>query len=288
MNLVSLRESIKRAFERARKKKQGEYTEFPDSPKKLVKACLQHLKERNDPVLGTSFYSKLQASEIFIMDEVPHEMQRYRMRMGLFYQYLLIELLHKASESPGTHILSAFDGYREGDVQADVRTPDYDKGLRLYMSVKKSIDTVGGQDIGGAIKRLEDVVKQDKNLTSPYLCVFAIATPIRGKVIGYDESRQIRYSVHRYPYSPNCEIWAPGFLYPYITGLSAIEIYKEAGKLVGEYFPFHSLQFRDECSELLKKELSMLGICNDDGKIINEAFFNYIVTDSVKLRDIGF
>jgi hypothetical protein len=30
--------------------------------------------------LGTSFYSKLNASEIFMMDEIPHEMQRYRMK----------------------------------------------------------------------------------------------------------------------------------------------------------------------------------------------------------------
>ena len=279
LSLDVIQVSIKKAFERAKKKKQGEDFELLETPQKLVSECLKHLKQRNDPIIGYSFYSKLNAAEVFTMDAIPHEMQRYRMRIGLFYQYLLIELMHKASQSHNTQIIRAFDGNREGDVQADVKTPNYDKGLRLYLSVKKSSDTVGGQDIGGAIKRLEDVVKQDKNLTSPYLCVFAIATPIKGKIIGYEESRQIRYNKDHHPYSPNCETWLPGFIYPYITGWSARDIYKEAGRIIDNYFPFYSLSHRIQCSNMLKNELIKLGISNEDGKIIGKAFFDYISTE---------
>jgi len=30
------------------------------------------------------------------------------------------------------------------------------------------------------------------------------------------------------PYSLNCEVWGPGFIYPYITGLDALEIYRHS------------------------------------------------------------
>jgi hypothetical protein len=276
LSFEEIQDAIKKAFERSNKDKTGQNIKLHDSPNKLVQACLEHLRKRNDPILGVSFYSKLNALEIFMMDEIPHEMQRYRMKMGLFYQYLLIELMRKASNTLGTFLVGVFDGQRAGDVYADIRTPGYDKGLRLYISVKKSSDTVGGQDIGGAIDRLEDIAKKDKNLNSPYLCVIAIATPISGKITGYDRSRVMRYNFDHHPYSLNCETWLPGFLYPYITGHSAISIYKEAARLVDNYFPFYSLRFRNESSELLNQELIKRGISNSGGKIVEEAFFDYI------------
>ncbi|MBU1398866.1 MAG: hypothetical protein KKH85_08280, partial [Proteobacteria bacterium] len=45
-----------------------------------------------------------------------------------------------------------YDGKREGDVEAEVETPGFEPGLRLYISVNKSKDTVGGQDIVGRKK----------------------------------------------------------------------------------------------------------------------------------------
>lgn len=280
MKIDELQTAIKKAFERAKKNKKGEEATLPDTSTKLVKLCLKHLKERSDPVMGTSFYSRLNADELFEMDEIPHEIQRYRMKIGIFYQYLLIELMRAVSSRNNTQIISVFDGSREGDVVADVRTPTYEKGLRLYISVKKSIDTVGGQDIGGAITRLESIAKKDKNLSSPYLCVIAIATPSKGKIFKYHESRQMRYNVDHFPYSVNCEIWQPGFLYPYVTGRTATMIYAEASKLVEDYFPFYSLKFRRESSDSLKKELIKLGIANKEGKIIKEELFKYIADES--------
>jgi hypothetical protein len=280
MELVDLHDAIRKALSRAKKNKKGEDAKSPDTPEELVKLCLKHLKERSDPIMGTSFYSRLNASELFEMDEIPHEMQRYRMKIGVFYQYLLIELMHKTSTRENPSIVRTFDGSREGDVITDVHTPGYDKGLRLYISVKKSIDTVGGQDIGGAIKRLEDIAKKDKNLSSPYLCVIAIATPSRGKILGFSESRQIRFNIDRFPYSVNCEIWQPGFIFPYITGLRATEIYNESSKIVEDFFPFYSLKFRKEASTILQKELIMLGIANQKGEIIRDNLFKYIANES--------
>jgi hypothetical protein len=275
-----VQDAIKKAFKRANKTKTGQESKTHDDANKLVRACLKHLKERNDPILSISFYSNLNTSEIFAMDGIPHEMQRLRMKMGTFYQFLLIYLMRNSKLNPNSPIIETFDGLREGDVYADIRTPTFDYGLRLYISVKKSIDTVGGQDIGDAIKRLESVAKNDKNLNSPYLCVIAVATPTKGKVGTYDTSRQIRHNIYKHPYSMNCEIWSPGFLFPYITGHSAIYIYRQAKELINEFFTFYSLQFRTECSELLKNELIKLGIVANSGKIINDAFFEYLVHES--------
>lgn len=134
LTLESVRNAIRRAFDKTKKTKRGLEREFPDSPKKLIETCLQHLKERNNP-LGISFYCGLNASEIFTMDAVPHEMQRHRMIMGVFYQYLIIELMREASKAPGSHIISASDGDREGDVKADVQTPDFGHEIRFIGNV---------------------------------------------------------------------------------------------------------------------------------------------------------
>ena len=168
-----LSEAISRAFERSFKDKRGNVTELTQSPDDLVELCLQHLKERSDPILSPYFLSQCELEEIFELDAIAHEMQRHRMRIGVFYQYLLIELMR-------LRFRNVADGKREGDAEVEIDTPSFSKGLRLFISVKKSSDTVGGQDVGGVIRRLEGVALEDKNLTRPYLCVVCFATPQRG------------------------------------------------------------------------------------------------------------
>ncbi|MGH9927356.1 MAG: hypothetical protein ACREAS_09155 [Nitrososphaera sp.] len=51
-----VRDAIKRAFERTKKNQKGDEVELHNTPEKLVRACLKHLKERNDPVMGTLFF----------------------------------------------------------------------------------------------------------------------------------------------------------------------------------------------------------------------------------------
>lgn len=275
-----IQEAIEKAFKRTKKRKTGDALSVSNSPNELVALCLKHLKERTDPILGTSFYHQLDLGEIFDMDAIPHEMQRLRMRIGVFYQYLLIELMRASIKTGNSNIIQAFDGVREGDIVADIKTPGYNKNLRLYISVKKSADTVGGQDIGGVIRRLENIATTEKNLTSPYLCVIAIATPNKGKILSYGRSRLVRYTQDGHPYSENCEIWLPGFLYPYVTGRSAREIYRESIKLVDKHFPFYSLKFRPESTKLLKEEFMRLGIVDKDGNMNKERFFQFITHET--------
>lgn len=271
LNLDLVRDAIKEAFDRANKDRMGQRTKPIDSSEKLVETCLKHLRERNDPILWASFFSELNASEIFPMDGIPHEMQRYRMIMGVFYQYLLVELMRKAS------IPSSDSGE---DIMADVKTPGDERGLRLYISVKKSDDTLGGRDIEGAVTQLEAAAEADKNRTSPYMCVIAIATPNKGKVYKeYDRGRKIRTRKHGRLFSPNFEVWQAGFLYPYITGHSPVVIYKEGAKLVKNYFPFYSVRFKNRCADELKKELIKLRIATNEGSLIKEALAQYVTQE---------
>ncbi len=265
------------AFERMLKTKKGLRREVLDTPSKLVEACLRHLKERNDPVIMASFFSKIEAKDVFEMDAISHEMQRDRMLMGQFYQFLILELMRTASKKSDS-FLNANDGKREGDVEADILPNGYSQ-IRLYISVKKSSDTVGGQDLGDAIKRLERVAKDDQNRNSPYLCAVVIAGPTKGRVSGYESSRLIKYNKSGNPYSWNCELWGPGFIFPYITGRPASEVYREAARVVENYLPFYSLKFRKEASDLLAKELVKRGIANQQGKVIIDKLFEFMVKD---------
>jgi hypothetical protein len=142
------------------------------------------------------------------------------------------------------------------------------------MSVKKSKDTVGGQDVGGVIRRLESMAKEEKNLTRPYLCVVCVATPAGGRLLSYKD-RQVKCNNQGAPYSLNCEYWGPGFIFPFITGRSAKEVYLLAIKRVANYLPFLTLEYRDQCAGILKHKLQQLGLLLKSGKINPIAFLDF-------------
>ena len=260
--------AIERAFLSSRKDKKGILVTQEDSPNALVARCLKHLRERSDPVLSSHFVGSLKADEIFGFDAVSHEMQRHRMRIGLFYQQLLLEMFRL--RWPATA------GYDETDMTVEIDTPSMESGLKLYVSVKKSIDTVGGQDVAGAIANLEKLPKNDKNLNRPYLCVVAIATPSRGKLLSYTDDRKVKRNKHDHPISVNCEYWGPGFLFPFLTGHAPQDIYVRAYRQVGSHFPFRSLQLRAECAALLDKELRSLNLVTQSGLIDAERFLQFV------------
>ena len=268
--------AIEKAFDRARRNKVGNIRKPPSTPIELVNLCLKHLKTRSDPILGTFFYSSCEVHEIFELDAISHEMQRQRMNLGVFYQYLIIELMRGSSRMRNSNIEAVFDGSREGDVVADIKTPGFTQGVRIYASVKKSADTVGGQDVPGVIKRLEGGAKAEKNLTRPYLCVFCYATPPGGKIRSYTASRSVRYNNEGHPFSENCESWEPGFIFPFISGRSAIDVYKFSIGRISEYFPFYSIHFKNECAALLKQKLESLRLVNSKGKIDPSKFLKFI------------
>ena len=225
---AQLDDSITKAFRRSLKNKKGDTVRLPQTPQELVKLCLKHLRERSDPILSPSFLAQCSVEEIFELDAVAHEMQRHRMKIGLFYQFLVIELMRHRYPT-------ANDGEREGDVKADIETAHFTRGLRLFMSVKKSADTVGGQDVSGMIKRLEAVAAADQGAGRPYLLVACVATPRRGVIHPYAQSREIKRTRDGHPYSPNCEVWLPGFCLPFHFGFIAhggLQASTESGRRV--------------------------------------------------------
>jgi len=270
--------AIERAFERTLTNKQGARNPLPDKPKELVQLCLAHLRERSDPILSASFLSQCQAEEVFELDAIPHEMQRHRMKIGVFYQYLVIELMRSRFTKQNEQV---YDGKKEGDVEAEINTPGFEKGIRLMISVKKSSDTVGGQDIGGVFTRLERIALEDKNLTRPWMGVVCYATPQRGKIQIYEKARKPAGAD-----SPNCEVWSPGFIFPFISGLEANEIYKAALLKIGDYLPFHSVAHRKECGSLLAIELSNRGLIDPQTGCINPAKFQEYVSQAKPGKDV--
>ncbi len=268
LNEDIIKSSIMISFDRCHKNKVGKEKDKIDTPEKWVELTIKHLKERSDPILSSYFVSQLNAEELFEFDAVSYEMQRHRMSIGIFYQYLILELMRIRWPT--------FDGSREGDVVADVETPGFDPGIRIYISVKKSADTVGGQDISGVIRRLEDIAKEEKNLNRPYLTVVCVATPPKGKLKGYDD-RKIKTNRLGQPYSLNCEIWGPGFIFPYLTGRNAFEIYLLAIKEVANYLPFMTIKLRKQCSELLKKRLEEIDMLTSEGKVDPIKFLHFAV-----------
>lgn len=262
--------AIQKAFDRSLTDKRGNRVKLPSIPEELVEKSMDHLRERSDPILSPSFLSQCKAEEVFTLDATAHEMQRHRMRIGMFYQYLVIELMK--------HRYPAHDGYKEGDVDVDVDTPGFEKGLHLYISVKKSSDTVGGQDVGGMIRRIEEMARADKNRTRPYLGVVCYATPQRGFILPYDQSRAVRCKQDGSPYSPNCEVWSPGFVFPYISGLDPNAIYKRALQQVGRHFPFQTLAHRSECAKLLATRLRKLNLVDPTTDRVDPVRFQEFVS----------
>jgi len=268
---AQLSQAISKAFERSLKDKKGNTVIPPKTPDKLVQLCLQHLKERSDPILSPYFLGQCKLNEIFELDAIAHEMQRHRMKIGVFYQYLLIELMR-------LRFNNVSDGKREGDVELEIVPPGFSKGLRLLISVKKSSDTVGGQDVGGMIRRLESIALEDKNLTCPYLCVVCFATPQRGVILPYKQARSVRRNKDGHPYSPNCEVWSPGFVFPYVCGLDAEDVYRAALQTIGDFLPFHSLAQREKCGLLLAAELKRLGLVDNKTNRLDPGKFQQFIT----------
>ena len=127
LSTPALTKAIHTAFERSMKDKRGNITKPTADARKLVKQCIDHLRERSDPILSPSFLSQCGLEEVFELDAVAHERQRHRMKIGTFYQFLIIELMR-------CRFNTVSDGKREGDLEAEIDTPGFARGLRLLMS----------------------------------------------------------------------------------------------------------------------------------------------------------
>jgi hypothetical protein len=91
------------------------------------------------------------------------------------------------------------------------------------------------------------------------------------------EDRKIKTNSEGQPYSLNCEFWGPGFIFPYLTGRNAKEIYRMSINEVVNYLPFMTLKLRAECAQLLKKRLSELNLLNHEAKIDPLKFLEFSI-----------
>lgn len=275
MSESKIASAVEIAFRECGLTRTGKMKEAPSSPAELVRLALIHLKERTDPIDGVSFFTSIGIEDVFL-DAIFHEMHRHKMQMGDYYHKLILELMKASSTLDNSSIQNAHDGPREGDVIIDVKTPGFSPGLRIYGSVKKSADTVGGQDFAAAFQRLEKVALEDQGRRKPYLCAFMIGNPIKGIVCSYEESRHIRGDRQHRAHSENGEVWEPGFIFPYSTGRSARQIFKMSLKLVEQYLPYYTLRYRKEASGLLSTELRRLGLVGRDGRLDKESFLAFL------------
>ncbi len=276
--------SARSDFRNATLTRSGDERDVSSTPEELAKAALKHLKERTDPIDGVAFFSSIRVEDVFQFDAIFHEMHRHKMQMGDFYHQFILELMNASRTLAHSFVQNANPGPREGDIIADLKTPGFPRGLCVYGSVKKSADTVGGQDFGDAVKRLEKVAHEDQGRKRPHLCAFMIGNPIRGVLRSYQDSRYIRSNRQGHPYSENGEVWEPGFIFPYLTGRSALDVFRISLGEVERFLPYYTLQHKEAASRLLVSELRRLGLVNSQGRLDRNAFLQY-VSEEAKHKD---
>jgi hypothetical protein len=139
--------------------------------------------------------------------------QKQRMNSGWRYQYIA-----KDTAISSKRFLSISDiGSEEADFNATIKILHSKEVLNIYTSVKNRSNTVGGQDMPKAIRAIENMAKNDKNRTGPYICVFGIVME-RGL-------RNIRSEKKsKTPYSYNTEMWMSDFFWPFFSNHSYEEI----------------------------------------------------------------
>jgi len=250
--------AIRTAFERCLRDKKGRLKRNIDSPRALVDLTIKHLQERSDPVLTSYFVGQIEIEDLFDFDAVSYEMQRHRMTIGVFYQYLILELMK--------HRWNVFDASREGDIVADISTPGFEPGLRLYFSVINSRVINKKQKIGDEIRRLESLASKEKDVIRPYICVIVNSTPSERFIKKHNE-RRIKCNRNGIQYSLNSEYWESDFTIRFLTGRSPVEIYINVIKQIKSYLPLKSIEYREEGSLLLKQKLEERKLLNPNGKI---------------------
>ena len=214
--------------------------------------ALKHIREWTDPLEGVSLLTSRPVEEVLLLDTFPAELHTHRMNLGNFYHYLILEFMQTLGTRTNSTIERAYPGQREGDIVADLKTPGDQRGIRLYGSVKKNRQTVGGQDFGDAGGRLEAFAIGDQARNRPYLCAYIAVNPIPGKRT-YEDSRFIAGNRGGQRHSQNGEIWGPEFIFPYVCGHSPAQIYEMARPIVEEQFPYYTVDSHGQARGTLKE-----------------------------------
>lgn len=211
-----LKTLIERAIENASIKASKEALKIEDGlkgeqlQKKYKKAARDLFKyfKRSDPA------ATFQIAEGVDSREFARELFRKRqghkatMNAGWRYQFLLVECAQASKRFKGVSDINTGDA----DVNLTAELNDGSgKTVSILISMKNREDTISGSKWGGAIEKLEESAKNDKNRTGAYICVFALGMQRR------------RYRTMK-KFSVNTEIWPANFVWPFVSGYSYEEI----------------------------------------------------------------
>lgn len=139
-------------------------------------------------------------------------LQKERMNAGWRYQYLAID----CAQRTGRFVSLSELGLTEADFNAVVEITKTKKPLSVYVSVKNRANTIGGPDWPNAIQALENLAITDKNRRGPYICVFAFVIESGGRSVKRTKDHSLR--------SPNTELWASDFFWPFFANYSYEQI----------------------------------------------------------------
>lgn len=183
--------------------------------------------------------------------------QKERMNSGWRYQFIA-----KDTALITDRFFSVSDlGTSEADFNAVIDLKNTATKVNIYVSVKNRTNTMGGQDWPKAINAIENMAKNDKNRTYPYVCVFGIAME-KGLRNIKNEAKT------KQPYSMNTEIWMSDFFWPFFTNFSYEEIIKAVLSVLIEKDEDSSLDFEvpEVLLESFGNECKVKGLLNEEGK----------------------
>ncbi len=191
-------------------------------------------------------------------------LQKERMNSGWRYQYLAIDC---AKQTGKFNTISDL-GLIEADFNATIDIPDTNKQLNIYVSVKNRSNTIGGPDWPGAIQALEKYANTDKNRRGPYICVFAFVMERGQRTVKRTKDKVLR--------SPNTELWASDYFWPFFTNFSYEEVMQAVLQVLiatpGIEQPLPEIPkrvietFAEQCKEYGLVDES--GIFNDPAKLV--------------------
>jgi len=158
--------------------------------------------------------------------------------------------------------------------------------VNIYISVKNRTNTLGGQDWPKAISALEEVAKNDKNRSGPYLCVFGIAMDRGQRTIK-------RNGKTKQPHSINTEVWLSDFFWPFFSNYTYEEIMLAVYELISE----QGLQKENrtigiapptELVESFGEQCKQFGLVDDSGNFNDpKKLVNFFCTATVRKKPSG-
>lgn len=198
---------------------------IPDeaSPEEISKiyhqAAVDILKyfKRSDPASIASFTIGKTCRDVAIELFKKRESHIASMHAGWRNQFLFLQ----CAQSCGRFVGVSDVGTADSDVNLSIKQSD-GKTLNLLVSLKNRLDTISGSKWQGAIEKLENIAKMDKNKTGNYCCIFGLGMHARP------------YRKMPEKFSVNTEIWPANVLWPFVSGYSYEEVMLEISTVLNQ------------------------------------------------------